>query len=178
MTTPVGRPGPQGHRQVGDPGVAEVEHVAGGQPHRGRLVGEHVRHPRVHRRARSHQGDAARQQVVDDRVVALPAQGEDGRVDGLGRELGEGPLGVLDRLGHEQHRAPRGVELLGEAVEHGEGERVVEGVAQRPLDDHRHGAHAALAQRRGERVGAGVRQVGCRGAHPLLRSPSRPAPCR
>ena len=104
---------------MGDPGVTEVEDVAGRQPHGGRLVGEHVGHPGVHRGAGPHEGDAAGEQVVDDRVVTVPAQGEHGRVDGLGRELGDGPLGVLDRLGDEQHRAPGGVELLGQAVEDG-----------------------------------------------------------
>ena len=64
---------------------------------------------------------------------------------------------------------PGGVELLGEAVEHGEGERVVEGVAQRTLDDDGDGAHPALPQRRRERVGPGIREVGRRGAHPLGR---------
>ncbi len=115
------------------------------------------------------QRHAAGEQVVDDGVVAVAAQREDRRVDGLGRQLGDGPLGVLDGLRHEQHRAARGVELLGEAVEHGERERVVEGVAQRPLDDHRHGADPALPQRRRERVGAGVGQVARGGAHPLCR---------
>ena len=130
------------------------------------------------RGAAAHEGDAAGQQVVDERVVAVAAQREHRRVDGLGRELGHRTLGVVERLRDEEHRAPGGVELLGEAVEHREGEGVVEGVPQRPLDDDGDGADPALPQRGREGVGAGVREVAGRGPHPLRGRRRRPAPCR
>ena len=53
-------------------------------PHRRGLVGEHVGDAWVHRRAGTDQRHTAGEQVVDDGVVAVAAQREDRRVDGLG----------------------------------------------------------------------------------------------
>ena len=91
----------------------------------------------------------------DDGVVDRAAQGEDGGVDGGGGELGDGALGVVERAGRRAaSRGRRLVELLGEAVEHAEGERVAEGVQQRPLDDDGDGARPAAPQRGREGVRA------------------------
>ena len=159
----------EGHRQVRDPGVAEREHVLGGEPHRRRLVGEHVGDAWVDGGAAAHERDAAGEQVVDERVLAVATQREHRCVDRLGRELCHRTLGVVERLRDEEHRAPGGVELLGEPVEDREGEGVVERVPQRALDDDGDGADAALPQGGREGVGAGVREVGGRGPDPLRR---------
>ena len=47
-----------------------LEHVAGGEPHRGGLVGEHVGDARVHRRAAAHERDPAGEQVVERRGLS------------------------------------------------------------------------------------------------------------
>ena len=162
-----GRARGQGHRQVDDAGVAEVDDVAGDQRHRGGLVGQDVRDAGVQRGAAGDECDPTREEVRHERVVAVPTQREDGCVDGLGGELGHRLLGVFGGLGDEEHRAARGVQLLGQAVEHGQRERVVERQPEWSLHDDGHGPHAALAQRRRQRVGAGVGQVaGCR-PHPF-----------
>ena len=70
--------------------------MLGREPHRCRLIGEHVRDAGVDEGATADEGDAARQQVVDERVVAVTAQREHGGVHRLGRELGDRALGVVD----------------------------------------------------------------------------------
>ena len=131
------RTGVQGHRHVGEALVAEAEDVPRGQSDRGLLVGADVGDAGRLGRPAADEGYAAGGEVGDDGVVPHPAQGEDGRVEGLGGELADRARGVVGGLGDEEHRAARGLELLGEPVEDGEGERVAEGVAQRGLDEAR-----------------------------------------
>ena len=140
------RPGGERHAEVPEPGVTELEHVRGGEPHRGVLVGEHVHDVRVDRCPGPDERDAAGDEVGHHRVVPVATQREDRRIDRLRRELGHGSLGIVGRLGHEEHRATGGIELTGEAVEDAEGERVAERVLQRALHDHGDGPHAAVAQ--------------------------------
>ena len=161
---PVGRSGAvQRHRHVGEPPVPEVEQVARRRRHGRVLVDDHVTDGGVHRRAGPDDRDAAREQVVHERAVRAPAEGEHRRVHRMAGDR-VGALGAV--VGDEQHARARGVELLREAVEHGERKRVPEGVAQALLDDDRHGPRTTLAQRAGQRVGPGVAEVGRRGAHP------------
>ena len=72
-------------------------------------------------------------------------------------------------VGEEQHARAHGVELLRQAVEHGEGEGVAERVEQPVLDDDGHGPGTPLAQRARQGIRARVGQLGGGGLHALGR---------
>ena len=136
------------HGDVGHPAVPERADVLGdGAPGRA-LVDAHLGDPAVARHAGAEHRYAAGGEVLDRGVLARAAEREDDGVEGERRELRHDGLAVVAGLPDEQHAGGDGLEHLGQAVEHGDGERVAEGHAQAALDEDADRARPALAQRR------------------------------
>ncbi len=132
--------------------------------------------PGCTRGAAGDEGDAPGHEVVDKGVVAVAAQGEHRGVDGLGGELGDRALRVVERLRDEEHGASCRVELLGQTVEDGKGEGVVEGVPQRA--PRRRPRRCRPGPAEGTRRGGPDRHTRGRRPRsgPALRWPRRPVP--
>ena len=166
----------QRHRDDRDAAVAQVAQVGGELRGAGAVV-DVDQHDVVGDRALdADDGDAAGPQQVERRVVLEPAGGED---RGVERDAGElvdrGPAGVA-----REQEQPDAVaaEHLGDAVEQLDGDRVAERVEQAFPDEGADDAAPTAAQRRGDRVRAGVAQLGGRARGRGRGWPVRRAGCR